>query len=258
MKAIKRNLVALLLVLALLMALNPIAAFASSPLVNGSFETGDYTGWTLWEDGPYGHYVDTGTWGIAVNGETIISGETTYDFYDGVIVPQYSVGLPITYATTDGEFMAYQLQNGPEDHRMYQDVTLSGSAKTLSWDMFYTSDWAFSNAQYLAVNIRDLDDNILGVLYKTEGDMPQSIPITNFIYDISEYAGSTIRIDVEMKVYNSYFDAGFDNFVIDQGGTPPGWSKGKKSGWDGSMPPGLEKKDKTPAGFDKGNKTGWQ
>jgi len=39
---------------------------------------------------------------------------------------------------------------------------------------------------------------------------------------------------------------------------PPGWNKGKKSGWDGSVPPGLEKKDKTPDGFDKGNKAGWE
>ena len=38
----------------------------------------------------------------------------------------------------------------------------------------------------------------------------------------------------------------------------PGWNKGKKSGWDGSVPPGLEKKDKTPNGFDKGNKAGWE
>ena len=38
----------------------------------------------------------------------------------------------------------------------------------------------------------------------------------------------------------------------------PGWNKGKKSGWDGSVPPGLEKKDKTPNGFDKGNKKGWK
>jgi hypothetical protein len=39
---------------------------------------------------------------------------------------------------------------------------------------------------------------------------------------------------------------------------PPGWNKGKKSGWDGSVPPGLEKKDKTPNGFDKGKKAGWK
>ncbi len=46
-------------------------------------------------------------------------------------------------------------------------------------------------------------------------------------------------------------------------GTPvqpvsPGWSgKGNKKGWDGSKPPGLDKKDKTPPGFNKGKKSGW-
>lgn len=46
-------------------------------------------------------------------------------------------------------------------------------------------------------------------------------------------------------------------------GTPvqpgsPGWSgNGNKKGWDGSKPPGLDKKDKTPPGFSKGKKSGW-
>ena len=178
-------------------------------------------------------------------------GQETYDFYDGDMVTQLSQGLPITYETSDGNYMAYQLQNGPQEHRMYQDVTLSTSATILSWDMFYTNHHTgFASNQYLAVHIRDISDNILETLFETIPDDPQSIPLTNFAYDISTYAGSTVRIDVEMKLYELFIDAGFDNFVIEQGGTPPGW--------DGSAPPGLEKKDKTPDGFDKGNKTGWE
>jgi len=50
---------------------------------------------------------------------------------------------------------------------------------------------------------------------------------------------------------------GVDNVAFGSGKLPPGWSKGKKSGWDGSRPPGLDKKDKTPPGFEQGNKTGW-
>ncbi len=42
------------------------------------------------------------------------------------------------------------------------------------------------------------------------------------------------------------------------GNYPTGWDKTKKSGWDGSTPPGLDKKDKTPPGFDQGNTTGWK
>lgn len=50
---------------------------------------------------------------------------------------------------------------------------------------------------------------------------------------------------------------GVDNIAFGAGKAPPGWSKGKKTGWGGSRPPGLAKKDKTPPGFDKGKKGGW-
>ncbi len=254
MKRIFTIITSVALVLALLI---PAAVFASSPIVNGSFETGNYTGWTLWEGPAFAP--DRGTWGIASNGEVINQDQKTYDFHDGMMVTQKSPGLPITYVASDGNYVAYQLQNGPQEHRMYQDVTLSTTATMLSWDMFYTNhSVSFNNAQYLAVHIRDLNDNVIATLFKTVPDDSQSIPLTSFARDISTYAGSTVRIDVEMKVRQGSLDAGFDNFVIEQGGTPPGWDKGKKQGWDGSAPPGLEKKDKTPAGFDKGNKTGWE
>jgi len=56
---------------------------------------------------------------------------------------------------------------------------------------------------------------------------------------------------------NDTYGATMDNFSASTLKTPPGWDKGKKSGWDGSVPPGLQKKDKTPPGFDQGNKNGW-
>ena len=39
--------------------------------------------------------------------------------------------------------------------------------------------------------------------------------------------------------------------VIEATQYPPGWEKGKKNGWDGDIPPGLDKKDKIPAGLVK-------
>ena len=316
--------------------LSPTTALAASPIVNGSFETGDYTGWILWEGKPDG-WDQNGTWGIAYDGETINPGDSTYDFCDETMVTQrISPGLPITYVTTDGDYLAYQLQAGPQDHRMYQDVELPASAKTLSWDMFYKNyAGGFSGSQYLAVHIRDLGDNVLGTLFITEEGDNQSMPMTHFTCDISAYAGSTVRIDVKMVTQVYFLDAGFDNFVIGQdefsikatagdNGTispsgdvtvdhgdnqtfsitaeagyhiddvlvdgdpvgavdsftftsveadhiiyaafaidtyteePPGWAKESKEGWNGSVPPGLEKKNKTPPGFDKGKKTGWK
>ena len=260
MKKISLTVVSVIIMLAIL---SPATALASSPIVNGSFETGDggYDGWILWE-GPL-HYPGRGTWGIAGDGEVIIPGQQTYDYHDGILVTQNSPGLPITYQTTDGDYLAYQLQNGPQDHRMYQDVALSESATTLSWDMFYTNHnpGGFDDDDhYLAVHIRRPDDNILATAFKTEPGDPQSILMQNFTFDISPYAGTTVRIDVEIVARQHFIDAGFDNFVIEQidQRAPPGWDKGKKTGWDGSVPPGLEKKDKTPGGFDKGDKSGWE
>lgn len=339
-----KKILILIVTLILLMSLiGPATALAASPIVNGSFETGDYTGWTLWEGGP-STFPNIGTWGIAANGEVINPGVSKFDYFDGIFVTQGSPGLPITYVPSDGQYMAFQLQTAAQDHRMYQDVTLAGSATTLSLDMFYENHWpeGFSDIQYLAIHIRDTSDNILQILYKTVlGDL-QSIPMSTFTFDISAFAGSKVRIDVEMKVQNSPLDAGFDNFVIEQGGNPPvadpngpytgtvgspvtldgsassdldgtivaydwdfgdsstgtgvtpthtyaapgtytvsltvtdndggtdtatttadisgppGWEKGKKEGWDGDVPPGLDKKDKTPGGFKKGGKNGWE
>lgn len=39
-------------------------------------------------------------------------------------------------------------------------------------------------------------------------------------------------------------------------GTPPGFNKGKKQGWQSDVPPGLENRE-TPPGWNKGKKKGW-
>jgi hypothetical protein len=120
----------------------------------------------------------------------------------------------------------------------------------------------FAPNQYLAVHVRDLNDNILETLFLSEDSSPLAIPMTNFAFDISSHAGSTVRIDVEMKVHLHFLDAGFDNFRIELGEldapasdlAPPGWSRdsGRKLGWS------EYKKNKVPPGFDKGQKSGWK
>jgi hypothetical protein len=232
---------------------------AEAVLINGSFETGDYTGWTLQEETP----AIFGTWGIAKPGQTISLGEKIFDFYDSILVPQFSSGLPRTYQPSEGAFMAIQLQNGGQEHRMYQTVTLPGNAAALSWDMFYDNKLGvFAPDQCLAVHIRDLDDNILETLYLSYDNGSQQLPMSNFVYDISSHAGNTVRIDVQLKAHKNFFDVGFDNFQVllsqsqDPAGpanVPPGWSKsnGKKIGW-------INKKiESAPRGFVEGLKKGW-
>lgn len=190
----------------------------AAALVNGSFETGDYTGWTLFESSGA---PDFGTWGIASDGQTINPGDLVFDFFDQMMIPQSSPGLPHTYTATDGNYLALQLQNGPETHRLSQDITVptcSPGRTILSWDMEY-NNWAGMfdpNGQVLAVHIRDVNtDAILKTLFKTkQGVHPQSIPMTAFSANISAFAGMTVRLDIEMQVYYYYFDAAFDNFNI--------------------------------------------
>ncbi|MHC4973997.1 MAG: hypothetical protein ACYTG3_16865 [Planctomycetota bacterium] len=224
-------------------------------VVNGSFETGDYTGWTLLEVGL--GIPSWGTWGIAADGQTVVPGGSVFDHFDQIFVTQTSPGLPITYLATDGDYVALQLQNGPERHRMYQDVTIWAGA-FLTWDMRYTNhDIGFNPSQFLAVHIRNpVDDSILETLFVTApGDAP-AIGMTSFTADLSAYAGQTVRLDVEMNVQLFYFDATFDNFSITSN-VPPGWRKGKKVGWKAVGRPGMGKAKPVPPGFDDGKKKGW-
>ena len=196
------------------------SAAQANIITNGSFETGNYTGWTLWETP--GVNPDYGTWGIAPDGLVINPGDVTYDFFDSINVQQSSVGLPITYNATQGNYLAYQLQNGEQHHRMYQDIALGSDVSTLSWDMFYTNHYEefVSGHQELAITIRDTSDMILADIFRTtEGIDPYSISMTSFSSDIAVFAGQTVRLSVDMYVEGYYFDAAFDNFAID--GTQP-------------------------------------
>ena len=198
---------------------------ANASVVNGGFETGDYSGWTLFEGGSSPD-ADFGAWGIARNnGQMINPDASVFDHHDGIYITQSSPGLPIIYAPTDGHNMALQLQNGEQIHRMYQDISLESNASLLTWDMFYNNHWdsfvvgdggidAIANYQYLAVYLRDLSDNILDTLFITNIGDPLSIGMNSFSADISSYAGQTVGLDVFMEVDFWYFDAGFDNFQV--------------------------------------------
>lgn len=193
---------------------------AVAQITNGSFES-NYTGWTLVENNPTG-LPCAGTWGIAANGFTLNRGSTAFDFHDNINCVQSSPGLPITFATTHGNKMAFQLQTGPQFHRMYQNITL-GPPATLHWDMRYRNHAGSFNpvSQYLAVRIRSLSDNILQTLFETTNAQPQQIPMTHFTANLAAFANSAVRLSVEMQVQNFFFDAQFDNFKLAPNCTNP-------------------------------------
>ena len=182
--------------------------------VNGSFETANYAGWTLLETPPS---PTSGTYGIASNGQTIQPGEAVFDFFDNLLVSEGSPGLPITYVATDGAFVALQLVNGPQNHRMFQDLTLPACQPLLLWDMFYRNHNADFDptGQFIAVNIRNTSDGVLATPFKTNPGDPLVLPgMTPFQVDLSAFSGQTIRIDFEHQVQLFFFDAAWDNIRV--------------------------------------------
>ncbi len=187
-----------------------------SPIANGSFETGDYTGWTLSAAVPN----DPGTSGIGTDGQTLAVGDTMLDYLNNVPVTEFSISLPITFAATNGSKVAVELQNGPVHRRMYQDVTIPNGTSVLDWDMRYSNDAGNfdANFQYLAINVRDpITDAILATIYKTtDGPDAQTLStMTAFSASIAPYAGQRVRIDVEVMVQFSFFDIVLDNFRVE-------------------------------------------
>lgn len=206
-----------------------VPTVTTAGIINGGFETGDYTGWTLLETSGVPSF---GTWGIASNGQTINPGDSVFDHYDGVDVVQNSPGLPRTYNTLDGsDFMAIQLQTGPEYHfGANQVMTLASDALTLEWDMFYDNhageflvndDPVNLTGQFLAIVLLDAAGiNVLDTAFITNPGDPLSIGMTHFVHDISAFAGQTVMLAIQMDVDLFFFDAGFDNFQITEAPEP--------------------------------------
>ncbi len=190
-------------------------SWAQAGFVNGSFETGDYTGWTVADYGAYGDG-SSGTWGVGASGTTLYAGQYAYDYADGQMNYQSSPGLPMTFQATDGSNVAFQTQNGGQDHRMYQDLTINRDYAWVSWDMSYTNHGGYfcQGYQNLLVTIRNVaDDSIIRTLVDLAGTGgPTSAGMTNYSYDLSDLAGQNVRFDVSMAVWSFYFDAVFDNF----------------------------------------------
>jgi hypothetical protein len=265
------------------------AAKVDAVFVNGSFETGDYQGWALaetpkyWEDPATLELWDLrgfGTWGICESGEVLeYNGKLKFDFADSLYNQMYSPGLPKTCSAADGLQHAFQLQDAGQIHLLSQDLDLPSNATAVSWEMMYKNHNQeapfFRGDQRIRVALKDMNDQLITTLFLTSDTTPQEVAAwTTYAADISQFAGSTVRFEVEVSTFWQRLDAFFDNFRIEVGeveipqepiveeppappvvndpaAVPPGWHKNAKT------PKGLEKKDQLPKGFGEGRKTGW-
>lgn len=211
------------------------AGVAGAQIANGSFESG-YSGWTLTEavyDPATSPAFDPtgGTWGLGADLTVLDSTNPfAFDYNNGISVLQTTPGLPITWHATDGSQVAFHLQNQSGRQTLSQDFFLPAAATHIAWDMQYTDHlgaWDPFLDNFVAVNLIDpATNNLLAALFRTRpGIEPPSIPMTAFSVDVSAFAGSFVRIEVELK--NLWvIDLALDHFRVlpegsDGGGTPP-------------------------------------
>lgn len=175
------------------------------PFVNGSFETGDFTGWTVINEPD-----SNGDW-------FVYSGTTTPLSSNSILRP------PV------GEFAAVTDQGGPGSHILFQDilVPVDGEA-TCSLIIYYNnlagtfinnSDLSFSGGanQQARIDILSTDADIFTVsagvllnIYQTFPGDPASLGYTTLDFDLSQFAGETVRFRAaEVDTIGNF------NFAID-------------------------------------------
>ncbi len=164
-------------------------------LVNGDFETGDLTGWTA---------VNHGLGGWLIN--------------DGKVNPEGPDG---TLAPFAGTYSILSQQTGTGSHELYQDVTIPAGAKaaTLSWmdRVRNHSDRFVPLIQEFRVEIRNVNNAVLEVLYRTQPGDPLLTDWEQRTYDLIRYRGQTIRLAfVEMDDL-TYFNLHLDNISLSLG-----------------------------------------
>lgn len=188
-------------------------------IINGSFESGDYTGWRL----------DLTLEGTAVtfanvgSGTTINVDDLVFDFLDLNDEAATTPSLPQTYTAADGTRLAVVLSVTPHTGRLFQDVMLPAGNPILEWDMSWINSHTNFDplTQYLEVNVRDpVDDMILATIFRTtEGVDPLSLPMMPFGADLTPFAGQFVRIDITTESLDFHLDYAIDNVRIFSGGT---------------------------------------
>jgi hypothetical protein len=174
------------------------------PFVNGSFETGDFTGWTVIQEPGSG-----GDWFV----------------YTGILTPLMSIvpGPPF------GPFAAITDQGGPSSQVLFQDIEVPQDPSVeCSVIVYYENNsGVFITApdlSYLTIPNQQARIDILdpsagdfdvgaGVLlnvFQTNPGDPSSLGYTEIFFDLTPFAGSTVRFRAA-EVDNQ----GVFNFAID-------------------------------------------
>jgi hypothetical protein len=217
-------------VLAVVLTLAAPGFSGAATVVNGGFETGTFSGWTVVNQ-PDGF--PDGSWYV----------------YSGTTAPVsfFSIAAP-----PGGTFAATTDQNGVGSHVLYQDVALeAGFSHVLSFDLYYSNqngafatpsslDFSvFPNQQYRIDVLRAGADpfsvapgDVIATVFQTRvGDAPVLVP-TRVTFDLSAFAGTTVRLRFAEVDNQFYFQASVDNVAIQSVRLlPTSKDQCKKGGW---------------------------
>jgi len=183
---------------------------SAATIVNGGFETGNFTGWTVSnQSGSFGNWY----------------------VYSGISTPENGFPIP---APPEGTQAATTDQGGPGSHILYQDVALEAGFKhTLSFVVYYNNQagefatppsldfGVFPNQQYRVDVLKPtapvtsvLPGDVLATVFQTNVGDPLTLAPTPVSFDLSGFAGTTVRIRFA-EVDNELFFAGsVDNVAL--------------------------------------------
>lgn len=181
------------------------AGAAANTVVNGDFETGDFTGWNVVNE----PQPPTGSWIV-------------YKAEEGESQPP-----------PQGEFAATTDQGGPGTRILYQDVPIEAGQPYLSMTVYYDSiapikvptpdtleavEGGDENQQYRidvmdpAAPIESIDPaDIFAEVFRTLEGAPTSIAPRSVGIDLSAFAGQTVRLRLAEADNRGFFHAGVDS-----------------------------------------------
>jgi uncharacterized repeat protein (TIGR01451 family) len=160
-------------------------------LINGGFETGDFTGW-MTVNGGYGAWV--------IN--------------DGTLDPDGPEGTNPPFA---GRFDAMVAQIGGGSHLLFQDVFIPPDALTAEWswwDRIRNHTAYFAPNQGFRAEVRDTNHAVLATAFTTQPGDPLLADWQRRRFDLAPFRGRVVRLAFYEEDSTGYFNVLLDDVSV--------------------------------------------